>query len=404
MNAPFAPSVLASVELAPKDPILGVTEAFNADPNPNKVNLGVGVYCDDNGKVPLLECVRRVERELVEKAAPRGYLPIDGIPAYDKAVQVLLFGADSDVVASGRTVTVQALGGTGALKVGADFLRKFAPTAQVWISDPSWENHRALYEGAGFVVNTYPYYQPSTHGLDFDAMVAALDRLPPGSIVVLHVCCHNPTGVDPTDQQWARIIDVVRSRALTPYLDIAYQGFAEGLAKDAAVVRRFAATPGPMFVASSFSKSFSLYGERIGALSVVSADKDEAARVLSQLKRVVRANYSNPPTHGGQMVATVLSSPELMAMWEKELGGMRERIRTMRRGLVERLRARKPDADFEFVLDQRGMFSYSGLSKEQVRRLREEFSVYAVDTGRICVAALNSRNIDHAADAIAAVL
>jgi len=404
MNAPFAPSVLSTVELAPKDPILGITEAFNADTNAKKVNLGVGVYCDDSGKVPLLECVKRVEREMVDKATPRSYLPIDGLPAYDKAVQPLLFGPDSDVVTSGRLVTVQALGGTGALKIGADFLRKFAPAAQVWISDPSWENHRALFEGAGFIVNTYPYYDAKTHGLDFDNMMAALERLPQESILVLHVCCHNPTGVDPSDEQWKRIIDAVRSRGLIPYLDIAYQGFADGLVQDAAVVRRFAATPGPLFVSNSFSKSFSLYGERIGALSVVSADKDEAARVLSQLKRIIRANYSTPPTHGGQMVASVLASPELMSMWEVELGAMRERIRAIRRSLVDKLHARKPQADFRFVLEQRGMFSYSGLNKDQVRRLREEFSVYAVDTGRICVAALNSRNIDYVADAIATVL
>ena len=404
MNAPFAVSLLATVELAPKDPILGVTEAFNADTNPKKVNLGVGVYCDDTGKVPLLECVKRAEREITDKAAPRSYLPIDGLPIYDKTVRSLLFGADSDAVTSGRTVTVQAIGGTGALKVGADFLHKFAPGAQVWISDPSWENHRALFEGAGFIVNNYPYYNAATHGLDFEGMLAALDRAPPGSIVVLHACCHNPTGVDPSEAQWGQIIDVVRTRALVPYVDIAYQGFAVGLVADGMIVRRFAATPGPLLVASSFSKSFSLYGERVGALSVVTADKDEAARVLSQLKRVVRANYSNPPTHGGQMVATVLTSPELTPMWETELGAMRERIRAMRRMLVDKLHERKQDADFRFVLEQRGMFSYSGLTKDQVRRLREEFSVYALDTGRICVAALNSRNIDYVADAITTVL
>ena len=404
MNAPFAVSLLATVELAPKDPILGVTEAFNADTNPKKVNLGVGVYCDDTGKVPLLECVRRAEREITDKAAPRSYLPIDGLPIYDKTVRSLLFGADSDAVTSGRTVTVQAIGGTGALKVGADFLHKFAPGAQVWISDPSWENHRALFEGAGFIVNNYPYYNAATHGLDFEGMLAALDGAPPGSIVVLHACCHNPTGVDPSEAQWGQIIDVVRTRALVPYVDIAYQGFAVGLVADGMIVRRFAATPGPLLVASSFSKSFSLYGERVGALSVVTADKDEAARVLSQLKRVVRANYSNPPTHGGQMVATVLTSPELTPMWETELGAMRERIRAMRRMLVDKLHERKQDADFRFVLEQRGMFSYSGLTKDQVRRLREEFSVYALDTGRICVAALNSRNIDYVADAITTVL
>ena len=404
MNAPLAASLFSTVDLAPKDPILGVTETFNADPNPNKVNLGVGVYCDDTGRVPLLECVKRAERAMTDKAAPRSYLPIDGLPAYDKAVQALLFGVSSELVTSGRTVTVQALGGTGALKVGADFLRKFAPGAQIWISDPSWENHRALFEGAGFTVNNYPYYNAATHGLDFDGMLGAFERLPSGAIVVLHACCHNPTGVDPTEAQWQRIIDVVRARALVPYVDIAYQGFANSLAGDGMVVSRFAATPGPLFVSNSFSKSFSLYGERIGALSVVAADKDEAARVLSQLKRVARANYSSPPTHGGQIVATVLTSSDLMPMWEMELSAMRERIHAMRKMLVDKLHLRKPEADFRFVLEQRGMFSYSGLTTEQVRRLREEFSVYALDTGRICVAALNSRNIDYVTDAIAAVI
>ncbi len=305
MNAPFAPSLLSGVELAPRDPILGVTEAFNADQNPRKVNLGVGVYCDENGKVPLLECVKRAERELTELAAPRSYLPIDGIPAYDREVRAMLFGRDSDVIATGRAVTVQAVGGTGALKVGADFLRRFAPGAQVWISDPSWENHRALFEGAGFTVNTYAYFDATTHGLDFAGMIAALEQIPAGSVIVLHACCHNPSGVDPTPAQWPRIIDLVRARGLVPFLDIAYQGFGEGIDADGSVVRAFAATPGPLLVASSFSKSFSIYGERVGALSVVADDKDEAARVLSQVKRTIRANYSNPPTHGGQIVATV---------------------------------------------------------------------------------------------------
>ncbi len=404
MNAPHTPSLFSAVELAPRDPILGVTEAFDADPNPNKVNLGVGVYYDDNGKLPLLECVKRAEREMADKGAPRGYLPIDGIAAYDAAVKALLFGADSEIVTSGRAVTVQALGGTGGLKIGADFLRKFAPGADVYISDPSWENHRALFEGAGFVVHEYAYYGAATHGLLFAEMLASLQRMPRGSIVVLHACCHNPTGVDPTDAQWSEIIDVVRARGLLPFLDLAYQGLADGIEQDGSVVRRFAATPGPLLVSSSFSKSFSLYGERVGALSVVAGDRDEAARILSQLKRVVRANYSTPPTHGGQMVAMVLQSPELRALWEAELATMRERIQAVRRKLVERLQQYAPKADFQFVLQQRGMFSYSGLTKEQVRGLREDFSIYALDTGRICVAALNSRNIDYVAKAIATVI
>jgi aromatic-amino-acid transaminase len=404
MNAPLSGSLLSAIELAPRDPILGVSEAFIADANARKVNLGVGVYYDDSGKIPLLDCVKRAERELADKAAPRGYLPIDGIPAYDKAVQALVFGADSAILAEGRGVTVQALGGTGGLKIGADFLRKFAPGAQVWISDPSWENHRALFEGAGFVVNQYPYYAATTRGLDFAGMRAALETMPAGAITVLHACCHNPTGVDPTDAHWGTIIDIVRKRGIIPFLDIAYQGFADGIDADGIVVRQFAATPGPLFVSNSFSKSFSLYGERVGALSVVAADKDEAARVLSQLKRVVRANYSNPPTHGGQIVATVLGNPASREVWESELAGMRERIRELRKTLQEKLRHRVPGADFGYITDQRGMFSYTGLSKAQVARLREEFSVYAVDTGRICVAALNSRNIEYVADAIAAVM
>ncbi|HET7033748.1 MAG TPA: amino acid aminotransferase, partial [Casimicrobiaceae bacterium] len=404
MNAPFAPSLLSTIELAPRDPIIGVTEAFNADPNPQKVNLGVGVYTDDGGKVPLLECVKRAEREITDNASPRSYLPIDGTPAYDREVRNLLFGPQSDVVAGGRAITVQALGGTGGLKVGADFLRRFAPGAQVWISDPSWENHRALFEGAGFTVNNYPYFEPKTRGLDFDGMISSLERIAAGSIVVLHACCHNPTGVDPTAAQWAQIVEIVRGRGLVPFLDLAYQGFADGIDADGAVVRAFVATPGPVLLASSFSKSFSLYGERVGALSVVAVDRDEATRVLSQLKRTIRANYSSPPTHGSQIVTKVLCSPELRALWEAELATMRNRIKLMRALLVERLHERVPGADFRYMLEQRGMFSYSGLTKLQVQRLREEFGIYAVDTGRICVAALNQHNVDYAAEAISKVI
>lgn len=403
MNAPFAAPLFGAVDMAPRDPILGVTEAFAADPNPNKVNLGVGVYCDDAGKVPLLACVSRAEHALTAKGAPHNYLPIDGSQAYDRAVRALLLGADSPAIAENRAITVQAIGGTGALKVGADFLKKFSPGAGVWISDPSWENHRALFEGAGFTVGAYPYYAAGTRGLDFEGMIGAIEKLPAGSIVVLHACCHNPTGADPTREQWTRILDTVRSRGLIPFLDIAYQGFADGIDADGEIVRRFAATPGPLFIASSFSKSFSLYGERVGAVTVVADTADEAARVLSQVKRVVRANYSNPPSFGGNVVTTVLESPELRALWEQELATMRDRIKTMRHRLVEVLAARLPGRDFSFMLKQRGMFSYSGLTREQVQRLRGEFSVYAVDTGRICVAALNSRNIDYVADAIGAV-
>jgi len=404
MNAPLPSPLFAAIEMAPRDPILGITEAFNADKNPNKTNLSVGVYYDDNGKVPLLACVSKAEAQLMEKASPRTYLPIDGLAAYDKAVQELVFGADSAVVQEKRAITAQAIGGTGALKLGADFLQRFSPDSQVWISDPSWENHRALFESAGFTVNNYPYYDASTRGVNFAGMLNALKTMPTGSIVLLHACCHNPTGADLTDAQWTEVIQVVTQRGLVPFLDMAYQGFGDGIEEDGKVVRQFAEAGGPLFVSNSFSKSFSLYGERVGALSIVAVSAEEAARVLSQLKRVIRTNYSNPPTHGGQVVATALATPELRKLWEEELAGMRVRIREMRQALVEKLKAKAPNHDFDFVIKQRGMFSYSGLTKAQVERLRDEFSIYAVDTGRICVAALNSRNIDIIVDAIAKVL
>ena len=404
MNAPVPVSILATIELAPKDPILGVTETYVADQNPNKVNLGVGVYYDDNGKVPLLACVKTAEEQLLALGTPKAYLPIDGIAAYDRAVQELLLGKDSEIIRDKRAVTVQALGGTGGLKVGADFLRKFGTSGEVWISDPSWENHRALFEYAGFTVKNYPYYDAATHGVDFPGMQKSLDAMAPGTVVVLHACCHNPTGVDLTSEQWTRVLEIVKARGLVPFLDIAYQGFGDGIEEDGAVVRRFAAAGVPVFISSSFSKSFSLYGERIGALTVVAASSDEAARVLSQLKRVIRTNYSNPPTHGGQAVAIVLTTPGLRAQWEEELGTMRVRIKAMRRVLVDALKARVPARNFDFVLHQRGMFSYSGLTKDEVLRLRSEFSVYAIDSGRICVAALNSKNVGYVADSIAKVI
>ena len=406
MNAPHspAPSPLASLPMAPSDPILGVTEAFVADQNPKKVNLGVGVYYDDNGKIPLLDCVRHAESERLKTSPHRGYLPIDGLAAYDTAVQELVFGKDSAAVSEKRVVTVQAVGGTGGLKIGADFLKQVSPQAEVWISEPSWENHRQLFDAAGFTVRNYPYYDPKTHGLDFPGMKKALEALPAGTIVVLHACCHNPTGVDLSEIQWGAVLEIVRARGLIPFLDLAYQGFAEGLDADGHAARLFAGAMNPVFLSSSFSKSFSLYGERVGATSVVAASADEAKRVLSQVKRVVRTNYSNPPTHGSQIVATVLSNTELRDLWDRELGGMREQIKDMRRQLVEQIHARAPGSDFGFVLKQRGMFSYSGLTKAQVGRLRSEFSIYAIDTGRICVAALNSKNVGYVAGAIAAVL
>ena len=403
MNAPHIPSPLAAVPMAPGDPILGVTETFNADPNPRKVNLGVGIYYGEDGKVPLLECVRRAERARVDAAPSRAYLPIDGLPAYDQAVRTLLLG-ESGAVRERRVVTVQTLGGTGGLKLGADFLRRIVPGAEAWISDPSWENHRAIFEGAGFAVREYPYYDPKTRGVRFDAMLDSLKALPAGTVVVLHACCHNPTGVDLSHEQWQQVLGTVQARGLIPFVDLAYQGFGDGLEADAYAARLFAGAMTPVFLSSSFSKSFSLYGERVGAFSLVAGSADEAARALSQVKRLVRANYSNPPTHGGQIVAAVLTTPELRRQWEEELGQMRERIKAMRRALVDGIRARAPGADFDFVLRQRGLFCYSGLDREQVRRLHEEYSIYAVETGRICVAALNSRNVGYATEAIAAVI
>ena len=397
-------SLFSAVEMAPRDPILGLNEQFNADPNPRKVNLGVGVYFDDNGKLPLLQCVQAAEKTLMATPTARGYLPIDGIAAYDSAVKGLVFGADSEPVKSGRVATVQAIGGTGGLKIGADFLKRLSPNATVLISDPSWENHRALFTNAGFTVDTYAYYDAELRGVNFAAMLASLKAAAPGTIVVLHACCHNPTGYDITPAQWAQVIAVVREGRLTPFLDMAYQGFGYGIQEDGAVIDQFVAAGLNFFVSTSFSKSFSLYGERVGGLSVLCSDKEEAGRVLSQLKIVIRTNYSNPPTHGGAVVAAVLNNPELRALWEKELGEMRVRIKAMRQKLVDGLKAAGVQQDMSFITSQIGMFSYSGLSKDQMVRLRTEFGIYGTDTGRMCVAALNSQNIDYVCQSIAKVV
>jgi len=397
-------SLFSAVELAPRDPILGLNEAFNADTRTTKVNLGVGVYCNEEGRIPLLRAVIAAEAARVAQHAARGYLPIDGIAAYDQAVQTLLFGAQSPLLGEGRVVTTQAVGGTGALKIGADFLKQLKPDAVVAISDPSWENHRALFETAGFPVRNYRYYDATSHDVNRSGMLEDLQALPAGSIVVLHACCHNPTGVDLTPADWQNVLDVVRAKGHVPFLDMAYQGFGDGIHEDAAAVRLFAESGLSFFVSSSFSKSFSLYGERVGALSIVTASRDETARVLSQVKRVIRTNYSNPPTHGASIVAAVLNSPELRAQWESELGEMRQRIHGMRLQMVNTLADKGATRDFSFVARQRGMFSYSGLSVEQVHRLRNEFGIYALDTGRICVAALNQSNIDAVTSAIVQVL
>nr|WP_295774861.1 amino acid aminotransferase [Rhodoferax sp.] len=397
-------SLFTAVEMAPRDPILGLNEQFNADSNPNKVNLGVGVYFDDNGKLPLLACVQTVEKQMTDAPKPRGYLPIDGVAAYDSAVKGLVFGAESEPVTSGRAVTVQGIGGTGGLKIGADFLKRLNPNAKVLISDPSWENHRALFNNAGFEVDTYAYYDAAKRGVNVEGFLVSLNAAAPGTIVVLHACCHNPTGYDISPADWDKVIAVVKAKELTPFLDMAYQGFGYGIAEDGAVIQKFVAADLNFFVSTSFSKSFSLYGERVGGLSVLCKDKEEAGRVLSQLKIVIRTNYSNPPTHGGAVVAAVLNNPELRALWEKELSEMRVRIKAMRQKLVDGLKAAGVKQDMSFITTQIGMFSYSGLSKDQMVRLRSEFGVYGTDTGRMCVAALNSKNIDYVCASIAKVV
>ena len=397
-------SLFSAVELAPRDPILGLNEAFIADTRTDKVNLGVGVYCNEEGRIPLLRAVIEAETQRAAQHASRGYLPIDGIATYDQAVQKLLFGAESPLLAEGRVVTVQAVGGTGALKIGADFLKRLAPNAVVAISDPSWENHRALFETAGFPVQNYRYYDAPSHDVNRVGMLEDLNALPSGSVIVLHACCHNPTGVDLTLEDWKNVLDVIKAKGHVPFLDMAYQGFGDGIAEDAFAVRLFAESGLNFFVSSSFSKSFSLYGERVGALSIVTDSKDESIRVLSQVKRVIRTTYSNPPTHGASIVAAVLNSAELRQSWETELGEMRGRIRGMRKQMVELLAEYGAKRDFSFVGRQRGMFSYSGLTAEQVARLKNEFGIYALDTGRICVAALNQSNIHVVTKAIVEVL
>ena len=397
-------SLFTAVEMAPRDPILGLNEQFAADTHPQKVNLGVGVYYDDAGKLPLLLCVQAAEKLMADKPSPRGYLPIDGIAAYDSAVKSLVFGAQSEPVTAGRVATIQAIGGTGGLKVGADFLKRLKPHAKVMISDPSWENHRALFTNAGFTVEAYPYYDAAQLGINFEGMLAALNTAEAGTIVVLHACCHNPTGYDITAAQWDQVIAAVKARELVPFLDMAYQGFGHGIAEDGAVIGKFVAAGLSFFVSTSFSKSFSLYGERVGALSVLCQSKEEAGRVLSQLKIAIRTNYSNPPIHGGAVVAAVLNTPALRQQWEQELAEMRVCIKAMRQSLVDGLKAAGVAQDMGFITTQIGMFSYSGLSKDQMVRLRNEFGVYGTDTGRMCVAALNSGNIGHVCASIAKVL
>lgn len=395
-------SVFEDVKLAPADPILGLNEAFRADERTSKVNLGIGVYLDENGRMPLMECVRAAEDRLAAAAKPHAYLPIDGLPDYVRLVRELVFGADSPAVAQGRIATAQSLGGTGALKVGADFIATLSPGSPVLISDPSWENHRAIFTRAGFTVGTYRYYDAEAKGIDVDGMVADLEAARPGTVVVLHACCHNPTGYDLTPEQWDQVIGVITDHDLIPFLDMAYQGFGAGVAEDGAVISRFVAAGLPVFVSTSFSKSFGLYGERIGALHIVCRDAEEATRVLSQVKICIRTNYSNPSIHGAAIVASVLGDPTQRASWEQELGRMRDRIKQMRTRLVDALRAEGIE-DMDFIAQQVGMFSYSGLSRDQMLTLRRDHGIYGTEKGRMCVAALNDGNLEAVAKAVATV-
>ena len=402
-NSSPAP-IFPALPMAPPDPILGLTDAFNADPNPAKVNLGVGVYYDDEGRVPLLNCVRQAGAMLLDKTGPRTYLPIDGMPAFNEAARNMIFGKACSALLEGRTITVQSLGGTGALKIGADFLKRFLPDARVWVSDPSWENHRALFEACGLIVETYPYYDATTQAINFSGMIEKLKSIPPGGVILLHACCHNPTGLDLSDEQWAEVISVMNTHQLIPFLDMAYQGFSQNLEVDGQVVRQFVLNCPYVLIANSYSKSFSLYGDRAGSFSLSMTSQEEAQRALSQIRRIIRTNYSNPSRYGAEIVTTVLTTPELYAMWESELSSMRARIRQMRKQLAKDLSALKGGADFSYIAHQNGLFSYSGLNADQVTRLRTEHSIYAVSTGRICVAALNSTNIERVVRAIASVL
>ena len=392
------------VEYYPGDPILSLVETFKNDPRPEKVNLSIGIYFDDEGKMPVLESVSRAETARAATPAPSSYLPMEGLNTYRSAVQHLLFGKDNPAFAQGRIVTVQTLGGSGALKVGADFLHRWFPAARAYVSDPTWDNHRGIFEGAGFEVGTYPYYDPATVGVKFDEMTAFFNTLSENSVLILHPCCHNPTGVDMSEQQWDEVLHIIKTRKLIPFMDIAYQGFGGDLDSDAYAIRKAVEMELPLFVSNSFSKNLSLYGERVGGLSVVCPNKEEAELVFGQLKFTVRRIYSSPPAHGAYIAADVMNSPELYALWQNEVYVMRDRIRAMRQKLYDVLTAQIPNRDFTYFIKQRGMFSYTGLSVEQVRRLRDEFAVYLLDSGRMCVAGLNASNIAYVAEAFAEVL
>lgn len=392
------------VDAYPGDPILTLVETFHADPRSEKVNLGIGLYYDEQGRIPVLPSVQQAEAQRAALCAPRPYLPMEGAANYRSAVQKLLFGAEHPAVQAGRIATIQTIGGSGALKIGADFLKRYFPGSEVWVSNPTWDNHKAMFEGAGIKVHDYPYYDAQTGGVAFAAMLECLSSLPARSIVLLHPCCHNPTGVDLSCEQWDQIIALVVEKQLIPFMDIAYQGFGDGLDEDAYAIRAMTDAGVSFFVSNSFSKNLSFYGERCGGLSIICQSADEASCVLGQMKATVRRNYSSPPTHGGQITAAVMSQPELYALWVEEVADMRSRIKAMREKLFAVLSAKVPGRDFSYFVSQRGMFSYTGLTPEQVDRLREEHAVYLVRSGRMCVAGLNSRNVEYVADAIAAVL
>jgi aromatic-amino-acid transaminase len=386
------------------DPILSLNEDFQKDPRAGKINLSIGIYFDDAGRIPVMESVRRAEAVLAAQVGPKPYLPMEGAANFRQVVLPLLWGEGHPAIAAGRIATMQSVGSSGGLKVGADFIKTWFPTSGIWVSDPTWDNHKAVFEGAGLTVKTYPYYDSATGGLRFDAMRDALAALPPKSVVLLHACCHNPTGVDLSNAQWDALIPLLKERELLPFLDIAYQGFGDGLDEDAYAIRAMTDAGLSFFVANSFSKNMSVYGERCGALSVVCPDAAQAALVLGQLKFTVRRNYSNPPIHGGQLVATILGTPELKSLWVGEVDAMRTRIQSMRQHLHKVVSAKVPGRDFSYFLTQRGMFSYTGLSAAQVDRLRAEFGVYVIRTGRMCVAGLNNGNVERTAEAMAAVL
>ena len=386
------------------DPILGLIGAFLSDQRSQKANLGIGIYYDENGQIPVLPTVQKAEALLARQVTPKPYLPMEGLASYRDAVQQLIFGKDHPLVKAGRIATIQSVGGSGALKVGADFLKRFFPDSQVWVSDPTWDNHRSMFDGAGIVVNDYPYYDAATGSVNFTGMLETLSRLPKQSIVLLHPCCHNPTGVDLSKEQWLQVIDVVKSRQLIPFLDLAYQGFGDNFEDDVFAVRALADADVSFLLANSFAKNFSIYAERCGGLSVICPDAKQAELVLGQLKFTVRRNYSSPPLHGAMVISTILNDPALRAEWQEEVAQMRTRIKAMRQKLYDVLSAAAPGQDFSYLITQRGMFSYSGLSPEQVDRLRDEFGVYLVRSGRMCIAGLNGSNIDYVASSIAAVL